>query len=117
MMGLLLAIVSISGGILLGLETLDKWDGERDFFNKIAGKLAPFQTIIGGLLVVLAILTFRSSWLFNMTRILGGLLLLTHAFDKVPALEASLQQLSNKLMPFRAIIGIALIVLGVLGLF
>ena len=117
MIGLLLTIASISGGLLLGLDTLDKWDRESDFFNKIADKLAPFQTVIGGVLVILAILTFRSSWLFSITRILGGILLLTHVFSKVPALETSLRQLSAKLMPFKTVIGIALLIIGVLGLF
>ena len=117
MIGLLLTIASISGGILLGLATLDKWDGESDFFNKIAVKLAPFQTVIGGTLVVLAILTFRNSWLFSIIRILGGLLLLSHVFGKVPALETSLRQLSAQLMPFKAIIGIALMIIGILSLF
>lgn len=117
MIGFLLAIASISGGLLLGLATLDKWDGESNFFNKIAGVLVPFQTVIGGALVVLAILTFRGNVLFSIARILGGLLLLTHVFGKVPALETSLRKLSGKLMPFKAIIGIGLIVIGVLGLF
>jgi hypothetical protein len=117
MIGLLLIIASISGGLLLALATLNKWDGASNFFNKIADVLAPFQTIIGGGLIVLAFLTFRNHMLFSITRILGGLLLLTHVFGKVPALEASLNQLSTKLMPFKAVIGICLIVIGVLGLF
>ncbi|WP_179008505.1 hypothetical protein [Winogradskyella forsetii] len=117
MIELLLAIANISGGILLGLATLDKWDGERDFFNKIAGFLAPFQTAIGIALIVLAILEFWDGLLFNIVSILGGILLLTHVFQKVPALETSLRKLSAKLMPFKAIIGIALIVIGILGLF
>ena len=117
MIGLLLTIANISGGILLGLATLDKWDGESNFFNNIAGKLVPFQTVIGGALVILAILTFRGSLLFNIVSILGGVLLLTHVFSKVPALETSLRKLSATLMPFKAIIGIALIVIGILRIF
>lgn len=117
MISLLLIIANISGGILLGLATLDKWDGERDFFNKIAGVLAPFQTVIGGALLVLPIVVFWSSVLFNIASILGGILLLTHVFGKVPALESSLRKLSDKLMPFKAIIGIGLIVIGILGIF
>ncbi|WP_426431019.1 hypothetical protein ACPX19_01360 [Winogradskyella sp. HB-48] len=113
MVGLLLTIANISGGILLGLATLDKWDGESNFFNKIAGVLAPFQTVIGGALVVLPIFKFS---LLSIVSILGGILLLTHVFGKVPALETSLRQLSAKLMPFKAIIGIAILVLGILGL-
>ncbi len=117
MIGLLFTIAKITGGLLLGLATLDKWDGESNFFNKIAGVLAPFQTVIGGSLIVLAILTFRGNILFSIVSILGGILLLTHVFGKVPALETSLRNLSSKLMPFKAIIGIGLIVIGVLGLF
>ncbi|MBC2844817.1 hypothetical protein [Winogradskyella flava] len=114
MIGLLLTIANIAGGVLLGLATLDKWDGESNFFNKIAGVLAPFQTVIGGALVVLPILKFN---LLGLVSILGGILLLTHVFGKVPALETSLRKISAKLMPFKAIIGIVLIVLGVLSLF
>jgi len=117
MIGLLLTIANIAGGLLLGLATLDKWDGESNFFNKIAGFLAPFQTIIGGALIVLPILVFRSGLLYNIVSILGGILLLTHAFGKVPALEANLRKLSDKLMPFKAIIGIGLMVIGLLRLF
>lgn len=117
MISTLLLIANISGGLLLGLATLDKWDGESNFFNKIAGFLAPFQTIIGGALIILPILKFWDGLLYNIVSILGGILLLTHVFGKVPALEASLRKLSDKLMPFKAIIGIALIVIGILGIF
>lgn len=117
MIELLLAIANISGGILLGLATLDKWDGESNFFNKIAGVLAPFQTAIGLGLIILAIFEFWDGLLYNIASILGGILLLTHVFGKVPALETSLRKLSAKLMPFKAIIGIALIVIGILQLF
>ena len=114
MIVLLLTIANISGGILLGLATLDKWDGDSNFFNKIAGTLAPFQTVIGGALIVLTILNFS---LLGIISILGGILLLTHVFSKVPALESSLRTLSDKLMPFKAIIGIAMLVLGLLSIF
>ena len=117
MIGLLLIIANIAGGLLLGLATLDKWDGERNFFNKIAGVLAPFQTIIGGALIVLALLKFWNGTLYNIVSILGGILLLTHVIGKAPAFGDSLKKLSDKLMPFKAIIGIGLIVIGVLRMF
>lgn len=117
MIELLLAIANISGGILLGLATLDKWDGESNFFNKIAGFLAPFQTAIGLGLIILAILEFWDGLLFNVLSILGGILLLTHVFFKVPAMESGLRKLSDKLMPFKAVIGIALMVIGIIQLF
>ncbi|AOW21752.1 hypothetical protein [Urechidicola croceus] len=111
-------IGNIAGGILLGLATLDRWDGDRNFFNKIAGFLAPFQTIIGGILLGFGILYLMGNGnkLYNVVSVLGGFLLLAHVLGKVPALGSALQKLSQKLIPFKATIGIALIVVGVLGL-
>ena len=115
----LLTIANIAGGLLLGLATLDKLDGERNFFNKIAAFLAPFQTIIGGTLVVLGLLRIfgGGNILFNIVSVIGGFLLLTHAIGKAPAFKDSLQKLSDKLMPFKAIIGIGLIAIGLITLF
>ncbi|MCC1484083.1 hypothetical protein [Winogradskyella immobilis] len=113
MTGLLLPIANIAGGLLLGLATLDKWDGDKNFFNKIAGVLAPFQSVIGGALIILPILNFS---LLAIVSIAGGILLLTHAFGKVPALEATLRKISDKLSPFKALIGIALLVIGLLNI-
>ena len=47
----------------------------------------------------------------------GGILLLTHAFGKVPALEATLRKLSDKLSPFKALIGIAILIIGIINFF
>lgn len=119
MIELLFDIANISGGILLGLATLDKWDGETNFFNKIANFLAPFQTAIGGVLVGLGILRLfgGNNLLFTTVSIVGGLLLLTHSLGKIPAFGEVLKKLSDKLMPFKAIIGLGLIVVGVLSFF
>jgi hypothetical protein len=119
MLGLLFNLANISGGILLGLTLLDKWDGDKDYFNKIAKVLAPFQTAIGGVLIVLSLFFIigGNSILLNIVSFLGGFLLLTHVLSKAPSLEDTLLKLSDKLMPFKAGIGVTLIVIGVLGLF
>ncbi len=119
MTDLIMNIANLCGGILLGLATLDKWDGESNFFNKIASYLAPFQTIIGGVLVVLGLLNIfgNGSILFNLISIIGGFLLLTHVIVKAPAFSETLKKLSDKLMPFKAIIGLGLIVIAILGIF
>ncbi|WP_055448186.1 hypothetical protein [Lacinutrix mariniflava] len=115
----LLTIANIAGGLLLGLATLDKLDGERNFFNKIAAALAPFQTVIGGALVVLALIRLigNGGLIFNIVSLIGGFLLLTHVIGKAPAFKDTLQKISDKLMPFKAIIGIVLIVIGLITLF
>lgn len=112
----ILMIANISGGLLLGLTTLDKLDGEKNFFNKIAKFLAPFQTAIGLALVICATLSLFNNLLYNIASIIGGILLLTHVFSKVPALESMLRKVSDKLMPFKAIIGIGLLAIGILDL-
>lgn len=119
MIGWLLIIANISGGILLGLATLDKWDGEKNYFNAIAIKLTPFQTIIGGMLLGFGILNlFRSGGLlFDIIQVLGGLLLLSHVISKIPAVGDGLKKLSDKLMPFKAIVGIALMAIGIISIF
>ena len=119
MLGLIYDIANITGGLLLGLALLDKWDGEKDYFNRIANVLAPFQTVIGGILVGFSILFLLRSgnFLVEIVSLIGGFLLLTHTISKAPAFKDSLLKLSDKLMPFKAVIGIALIVIGVLGLF
>jgi hypothetical protein len=119
MLGLLFNLANISGGILLGLTLLDKWDGDKDYFNKIAKVLAPFQTFIGGILIVLSLFFIirAHSILLNIVSLLGGFLLLTHVISKATAMQDTLLKLSDKLMPFKAGIGVALIVIGILGLF
>ena len=115
----LLTVANIAGGLLLGLATLDRWDGDRNFFNKIAGALAPFQTIIGGALVVLSLMRIFGghNWLFNFTSLIGGFLMLTHVIGKAPAFKETLQKLSDKLSPFKAIIGIAILAIGIWNIF
>ena len=119
MIVLILTIANITGGILLGLATLDKWDGDRNWFNKIAGVLAPFQTIIGGALMILGFIRLfgGGNILFNIASILGGFLLLTHVFVKMKSIGDSAQKFSDTLSPFKAIIGIALIVIGIITIF
>jgi len=118
-MVLILTIANICGGFLLGLATLDKWDGEHNFFNKIAGVLAPFQTVIGGVLVILSLMRIFGghNWLFNVVSLVGGFLLLTHVIGKAPAFGDTLKKLSDNLMPFKVLIGIALLVIGLINLF
>ncbi|WP_044403450.1 hypothetical protein [Lacinutrix sp. Hel_I_90] len=110
----LLTLANLAGGLLLGLATLDKWDKGRGFFYKIAAVLPPFQTVIGGALVVLGMIRLLGYgvWLANIVSILGGILFLTHVLGKAPAFGDALLKLSHRLMLFKATIGIALIVIG-----
>lgn len=112
-------IANILAGILLGITALDKLDGESNFFNNIAKKLIPFTTTIGGAslgLGIVLLLGFESI-IYSGIAIAGGLLLLTHVLSQVPAIGGFLVKLSKKLMPFKVIVGIALLIFAIIHLF
>jgi len=118
-MGLIFDIANILAGILLGITALDKLDGESDLFNNIAKKLMPFTTAIGGASLGLGIwfLLGFNSIVYAVVAIAGGLLLLTHVLSQVPAIGGALVKISKKLMPFKVIVGIALLILAIIHLF
>ncbi len=111
-------IASIAGGILLGIETLDKWDGGKDFFKKAENFLLPYNTIIGGVLLVVSVLNFLKPGclLYDIVGIVAGLLLFTEVLSKIPAIGDLLIKASKALLPFKAIIGIAILIIGITSL-
>ena len=117
-MGTIFDISNICAGILLGVSVLDRWDGSSRFFTKAAGILAPFSTIIGCISLILGVIyIFRPfCTLYDLTGIIAGLTLLSGSLSKVPAIGDFLERMSNALIPFRAAIGIAALVVGILGL-
>jgi len=114
-MSLLSDIASIAGGILLGIDTLDKWDGANDFFKKAEKFLLPYNTIIGGILFVVSILNFLKPGclIYDVVGIVAGILLFTEILSKIPAIGDLLIKASKALLPFKAIIGIAILIIGV----
>jgi len=117
-MGVIFNIACIASGILLGIETLDKWDGDKDFFVKAEKFLLPYNTSIGGTLLILSALNLLKGncLIYNILAIAGGLLLLTNILSKTPAIGDLLIKASKALLPFKAIIGIAIIVVGATGI-
>lgn len=117
-MGLIFTIANILAGILLGITALDKLDGESDFFNDIAKKLMPFTTMIGGASLIFGIIYLLkfNSIIYCSLAIAAGLLLLTHVLSQVPKIGESLVKISKKLMPFKVIVGVALLVMTLLRL-
>lgn len=116
MIELIFKIGCLCAGVLLGITALDKLDGESNFFNDIAKKLMPFTTIIGGGILGLGIyyLLHFDHMIFNLLAMASGILLLTHVLSQIPKIGDSLVKLSKTLMPFKVIVGVALLVLTVL---
>ena len=117
-MGIVFNIACIASGILLGIETLDKWDGAKDYFKKAESFLLPYNTSIGGTLLVISLLSlFKGRCLVtNLLALASGLLLLTNILYKAPVIGDLLVKASKILLPFKAIIGIAIIIIGATGL-
>lgn len=117
-MSLVSDIACITGGILLGIETLDKWDGGNDFFKKAENFLLPYNTIIGGVLLITSIFNVMrpGCLLFDIVGIAAGLLLFTGTLSKIPAIGDILIKASKSLLPFKAIIGVAILIIGVASL-
>jgi len=111
-------IASISGGILLGIDTLDKWDGGKDFFKKAEKFLLPYNTVIGGVLLILSIINILKPGctLYDAFGIAAGLLLFTQTLSKIPTIGDLLIKVSKALVPFKAIIGIAILIIGITSL-
>lgn len=117
LIGIIINFSSIAGGILLAMSTLDKWDGDKDYFKKIGSYLTPYNTIIGGALLAVGIIYFGSRGIIHSSiSIAAGLLLLVNVLGKVPAIGEILTKASKALAPFQVGIGLASLVVGVLGL-
>ncbi|MBT8393870.1 MAG: hypothetical protein HKO81_04410 [Flavobacteriaceae bacterium] len=116
---LIFQIACICAGLLLAVTHLDIIDGESNFFNKIASKLKPFNTIIGVATLVIGILFLLKvkCVIFSIVGIVCGLLLLPQQLAKFPLIGDFLVKLSKTINPYKAIVGDAALILGVLGLF
>ena len=119
LINLIFEIACICAGILLAITALDRLDGKSNFFNNIAAKLKPFNTIIGLATLVIGIIYLLKieCIIFGAIGIACGLLLLPQQLTKVPGVGNSLLKVSNWLMPFKVIVGDAALIIGILGLF
>ena len=116
---ILYELALICAGILLAINTLDKWDGSTQLFAKIADALKPFAAVIGGIALILGIwFLFRPFCTFrDIVAVLAGLALLGGTFENHPSLQKFFNKAAGVLNPYRVIIGLIALILGLLGLF
>jgi hypothetical protein len=96
-------------GILAGLLLLS-----GAIRGPIIRSLMPFETVIGVIALVAGILNFLS--LFGIVLILAGLILAVSALSSVPSIGTSLARAGDALQPFRLILGLVVLILGVVSL-
>ncbi|GAL86371.1 hypothetical protein MYP_3600 [Sporocytophaga myxococcoides] len=85
---------------------------------KLSNWLTGFKVIIGFVCLILGLIfLFRPGCsLYDLTGILAGLVLLTDTLTGIPGIGESLTKLSRSLLPFTTVIGVASLVVGILGL-
>ncbi len=105
------AIIAILAGLLL----LASFFGSVRGLERAVSALQPFETVIGVVAIVAGVLSITS--LTGIVLILAGLILAIGALGAVPKIGPGLKRASGALEPFRILIGIITLVVGILGLF
>ncbi len=116
---LIFKVAAVTSGLLLSTSLLDKWDGDKDFFKKIADKLVPYNTTIGAIIFGLGILGLfnRGCMIHDIAAICAGLLLISDVLAKAPVVGEILAKASSALVPFKVIVGMTILVIGITRFF
>lgn len=109
---------NIAAGLILSYSVLMQMKGTGEKFSGFVSWLNGFRFVFGGISLVHGLIyLFRSGCaLFDITGMLAGLLLLSGALGNIPGIGKSLEKASRSLAPFSVIIGVAAIVVGIMGL-
>jgi hypothetical protein len=100
--------------VLAGLLLLSPIIRGRSAGGKVVDSLAPFDAVIGVVAVVVGLLNITS--VIGVALIAAGLTLATGALAQVPALGPHLERAGNALRPFRVVLGVVVLVIGVMAL-
>jgi hypothetical protein len=84
------------------------------YLVKLAKWLGGFQTIIGIIAIIVAIIWWLP--IQSIVAIIAGLILIAGLLPAIPALGKSLEKLAKWLGSFQTIIGIIAIIVGIWGL-
>jgi hypothetical protein len=108
------AVMNIVAGLILCMGILEVIPAMGKYLVKLAKWLGGFQTIIGIIAIILAIVWW--SPIQSIVAIIAGLILIVGILPAIPAVGKSLEKLSKWLGSFQTIIGIIAIVVGIWGL-
>ena len=117
-MSLIFSCVMIGAGLILGVSVFGKLQRVGDTLEDASTWLNRYRATLGlACLVLGGLLLFRHGhFLAEVIGILAGLLLLGGRLTEVPGVGDELHQLSRRLIPSEAIIGVAAVVIGLLGI-
>lgn len=107
-------IVNILGGLVLCAGILGALPVMGKHLEKLGKWLGGFQTLIGIIAIVLAVLWWTE--LQSIVAIIVGLILIVGILPAIPAMGKHLEKLAKWLGGFQTIIGIIAIIVGIWGL-
>jgi len=116
-MGWLLSVLNIIAGLILAMGILTSIPALGKSLEKLAKWLGRFQTIIGVVMIILAIwFMVNGIDLQEIVALIAGLILAMGILPSIPAFGKSLEKLAKWLGRFQTIIGIIAIIAGIIGL-
>ena len=117
-MSTLFDLVMIGAGLILGVSVFGKLQRVGDSLEDASTWLNRYRTLLGSACLIFALLlAFRPGHLLSeIVGILAGLLLLGSRLAEVPGVGDDLARASRNLVPFEAIIGVAAVIMGLLGI-
>jgi hypothetical protein len=110
----LVAVMNIIAGLILCIGILEAIPAMGKYLLKLAKWLGGFQTIIGLIAIVVAIVWWSS--IQSIVAIIVGLILIAGLLPAIPAMGKYLEKLAKWLGSFQTIIGIIAIIVGIWGL-
>ena len=110
----LVAVMNIIAGLILCIGILEAIPAMGKYLVKLAKWLGGFQTIIGLIAIIVAIVWWSS--IQSIVAIILGLILIAGLLPAIPAMGKYLEKLAKWLGSFQTIIGIIAIIVGIWGL-
>lgn len=115
-MDVIFDLANIAAGLILGVGVLKSFN--INLATGLTVFLGLYRWIFGAVCLVLGVyfILHAGYLIHDIVGILAGLLLLADRLEKIPGIGSHLKDFSKVLTPFEAIIGIAALVVGILGL-
>ncbi|MDH7507112.1 MAG: hypothetical protein QHH15_04930 [Candidatus Thermoplasmatota archaeon] len=110
----LVAVMNIIAGLILCVGILEAIPAIGKHLAKLAKWLGGFQTIIGIIAIIVAIVWWSS--IQSIVAIIVGLILIAGLLPAIPAIGTNLEKVAKWLGSFQTIIGIIGIIVGIWGL-
>ncbi|HOE52042.1 MAG TPA: hypothetical protein PKO24_00210 [Methanomassiliicoccales archaeon] len=108
-------MVNILAGLILAIGILPAIPALGKYLEKLSKWLGRFQTIIGIIAIILALIWWEDL-LQSVVALIAGLILITGILPSIPALGKHLEKLAKWLGGFQTIIGVIAIIVGIIGL-